>query len=71
MDELLERDSKLFKEYQIYSAKLALIKREIEKNRAAIQDICVHEWTVELQPYQKETYCKKCRLVDWERTRYY
>ena len=68
---LFEKERELYKECQKYSDKITTIKIEIEKIRSKIQNNCKHEWVHVVQPYQKEVYCNKCNLFDWEKTKYY
>ena len=69
--ELIKKHQELELEYQKYSDKLNTIKFQILGIKKKIQSICDHEWTTDLQPYQKEVYCKKCNLFDWDKTKYY
>ena len=71
INNLLIKQNELYHEQQKYSDKLSNVKIQIEKIKSKIQSLCDHEWVTEKQPYQKEVYCKKCLLFNWEKSRYY
>jgi len=71
INELLIKEKELRIECQKYSDRVTTIKREIEKITEKVQSLCDHEWVTDIQPYQKEVYCKKCLLFDWDKSRYY
>ena len=65
-----ERDA-LKKELCKYADIVEKLKHDIEEKTTEIQNNCPHEWVTEVQPYQREVFCKHCLLMDWEKTRYY
>ena len=68
---LLEKERELYTEMQKYSDKVTSIKMEINRIREQIQNNCQHEWYIDVKPYQKEVYCTKCNLFNWDKTKYY
>ena len=71
INELLIKEKELRIECQKYSDKISTMKYQIKEITEKIQSLCDHEWITEKQPYQKEVYCKKCLLFDWDKCRYY
>ena len=35
-----------------------------------IQSKCKHEWVTETQMYEKNVYCCKCNLTNWDKSKF-
>ncbi len=55
--------NELKKNLSEYTSKLEIINKQIQEN-------CEHEWIVETQMYERNVYCCKCNLTDWDRCRF-
>ena len=53
-----------------YNRLIAELTEKSKELTEQIQERCEHEWVKELQMYQKDVYCKKCLLTDWEKCRF-
>ena len=58
------------REIQIHNAKLCELQMQLQHVTERIQENCNHKWVKELQMYQKDVYCSRCGLTDWEKSRF-
>jgi len=61
---------KIVDEIQIQNAKLCQLNTQLEHVTKRIQENCNHEWVTELQMYEKDVYCSRCGLTDWEKSKF-
>mgnify|MGYP001178704788 CR=1 FL=1 len=73
--ELINQDleknrNEILKEIQIQNAKLCELQTQLEFVTKRIQKNCNHNWVTEFQMYEKDVFCSRCGLTDWEKSRF-
>ena len=58
------------KQIEIYNAKLCELQTQLEFVTKRIQKNCNHVWVTDFQMYEKDVYCSRCGLTDWEKSRF-
>ena len=67
----LEKQRKnILLQIQIHNAKLCELNTQLEFITKRIQNNCNHEWVTEVQMYEKDVFCSRCGLTDWEKSRF-
>ena len=55
---------------QIHNASIYKLNTQLEYITKQIQNNCDHIWVTEIQMYEKDVYCTRCGLTDWERCKF-
>jgi len=67
----LEKQRKeVLNQIEMCNAKLYQLKTQYDCLTKRIQQNCNHEWITDIQMYEKDVYCKRCKLTDWENSRF-
>ena len=67
----LEKQRKeVLNQIEMCNAKLYQLKTQYDCLTKRIQQNCNHEWITDIQIYEKDGYCKRCKLTDWENSRF-
>jgi hypothetical protein len=69
-ENLEKQRTNLLLEIKIQNAKVCELKTHLEYITKRIQKNCNHDWVTEVQMYEKEVYCSRCGLTDWEKSRF-
>ena len=60
----------IVKQIEIQNAKLCELQTQLEFVTRRIQKNCNHDWVTDFQMYEKDVYCSRCGLTDWEKSRF-
>ena len=60
----------IVKQIEIYNAKICELQTQLEFVTRRIQKNCNHDWVTDFQMYEKDVYCSRCGLTDWEKSRF-
>jgi len=60
----------LYKQKIQLSCELNKCNHDIDELIKEKQTYCKHEWVTEIRPYERDVYCCKCKLTDWDRSKF-